>query len=450
MVAKAIRHLPSSEVLCYLDVTAIHLADTWSHLQILLKVLAAFRATDLQISPEKAQLFQDRIKYLGHEVSTRGISIPPEYASVINDWPIPNSIKTLRAFLRKCGYYCRLIADYASLSALLVQYTKQDQHEGIPHLHRDPAAMAAFRTMEKKLMSASILAYPQFYGKSFILDTDFSIDPGAIGGVLSQVQDGQERVIAYGAQRLQPLERNYASMKGELLAVIFFLQYYKYFRRVHPVSAARCYNKLPVVLQLPQHLAPQAVLNFSDSTTYFLDPDSRLLSPIALEISCSALFPAVYQTHSGWITVTREIHQALLPKPLPIPPPRRTDDAFREQDYNEGGLYRSNTLDAMQDFLLTPLLHEAVTYKLAHQIHNLWPEKEYALGPLHMFPAGIADAADWRNLIFRGWWSWLEKWGKMVSIFLLSTTSMCWEDGYLRPSFLSGSFTKNMDSVPTF
>ena len=35
-----------------------------------------------------------------------------------------------------------------------------------------------------------------------------------------------------------------------------------------------------------------------------------------------------------------------------------------------------------------------------------------------MFPAGIADAANWRNLIFGGWWSWLEKWGKLVSILL--------------------------------
>ena len=61
------------------------------------------------------------------------------------------------------------------------------------------------------------------------MDTDFSVDPDAIGGVLSQEQDGQERVIAYGARRLQPRERNYASTKVELLAVIFFLQYYKYY-----------------------------------------------------------------------------------------------------------------------------------------------------------------------------------------------------------------------------
>ena len=198
LVAKALWHLPSSEVLCYLNDTAATrptLGATSGS-----SVLAAFRAAGLQISPEKAQLFQDRIKYLGHEVSARGISIPSEYTSVINDWPIPNSVKTLRAFLGKCGYCRWFIADYDSISAPLVQYTKQDQHEGIPHLHRDSAAVTAFRTMKKKLMSAPILAYPQFYGKPFILDTDFSVDPGAIGGVLSQEQDGQERVTAYGAR----------------------------------------------------------------------------------------------------------------------------------------------------------------------------------------------------------------------------------------------------------
>ena len=88
LVAKALRHLPSSEVLCYLDDTAVHSEDAWSHLRALRKVLAAFRAAGLQISPEKAQLFRDHIKYLGHKVSAKGISIPPDYTSVIKDWPI--------------------------------------------------------------------------------------------------------------------------------------------------------------------------------------------------------------------------------------------------------------------------------------------------------------------------------------------------------------------------
>ena len=77
-------------------------------------------------------------------------------------------------------------------------------------------------------------AMQQFHGEPFILDTDFSADPGAIGGVLSQVQNGQERVIAYGVRRLLPRERSYASTKGELLVVIFFLHYYKYYLFYRP------------------------------------------------------------------------------------------------------------------------------------------------------------------------------------------------------------------------
>ena len=119
---------PSSEVLCYLDDTVVHSEDAWSHLRVIRKVLTAFHAAGLQISPGKAQLFRDHIKYLGHEISAQGISIPPDYTSVIKDWPIPDTLKTLRAFLGKCGYYQLY---YATISAPLVQYTQQDQHEGI-------------------------------------------------------------------------------------------------------------------------------------------------------------------------------------------------------------------------------------------------------------------------------------------------------------------------------
>ena len=101
LVSKTLQHLPSSEVLCYLDDNAVHSVDAWGHLRILRKVLAAFRPVGLQISPEKAQLFQDHIKSLGHEVSAQGISIPPEYTFIIKEWPMPNTIKTLRAFLGK-------------------------------------------------------------------------------------------------------------------------------------------------------------------------------------------------------------------------------------------------------------------------------------------------------------------------------------------------------------
>ena len=53
----------------------------------------------------------------------------------------------------------------------------------------------------------------------FILDTDAS--NAGIGGVLSQNQDGQEKVIGYVSKMLSKPERNYCVKRRELLAVVF-------------------------------------------------------------------------------------------------------------------------------------------------------------------------------------------------------------------------------------
>ena len=54
LVAGANRHLPPSEVLRYLDDTALHPAGAWGQLRILHEVLSAFGAAGLAVSPEKA------------------------------------------------------------------------------------------------------------------------------------------------------------------------------------------------------------------------------------------------------------------------------------------------------------------------------------------------------------------------------------------------------------
>ena len=58
---------------------------------------------------------------------------------------------------------------------------------------------SAFQELCRRLVSAPILAFPNF-NQPFILDTDAS--DVRMGAVLSQVQDGQERVIAYASQVL--------------------------------------------------------------------------------------------------------------------------------------------------------------------------------------------------------------------------------------------------------
>ena len=59
----------------------------------------------------------------------------------------------------------------------------------------------------------------------FVLDTDAS-DYG-IGVVLSQEQEGMEKVIAYSSRALTKSERNYCVTRKELLAVVYFVKYFR-------------------------------------------------------------------------------------------------------------------------------------------------------------------------------------------------------------------------------
>ena len=68
------------------------------------------------------------------------------------------------------------------------------------------------------------MAYPRDSGP-YILDTDAS--DTQISGVLSQVQDGIERVISYGSRTLNKAERNYCITDKELLGVRHFTEYYR-------------------------------------------------------------------------------------------------------------------------------------------------------------------------------------------------------------------------------
>ncbi|CAG2185648.1 unnamed protein product [Mytilus edulis] len=84
-----------------------------------------------------------------------------------------------------------------------------------------------FRLLKEKLLSSPVLAYPEIDGEEFILDTDAS--HFGIGAVLSQVQEGKERVIGYASRTLNKPERNYCVTRKELLAVVYFIKYFRHY-----------------------------------------------------------------------------------------------------------------------------------------------------------------------------------------------------------------------------
>ena len=186
-------------------------------------VLERFRGAGLKLKPSKCHLFKKEVKYLGHVVSEKGIHTDPEKISAVQDWPAPRTPTQVRSFLGLASYYRRFIKGFADIAAPLHRLTETkggDKFEWVEECAQ------AFATLKEALISAPILGYPRAVGQ-FVLDTDAS--NFAIGGVLSQEQDGVERVIAYGSKALSKPERNYCVTRRELLAVVVFLKKYRHY-----------------------------------------------------------------------------------------------------------------------------------------------------------------------------------------------------------------------------
>ena len=58
-------------------------------------------------------------------------------------------------------------------------------------------------------------------------DGDCDASDVGISAVLNQIQNGEERVISYGSRTLSKAEKNYSVTDKELLAVRYFVEYYR-------------------------------------------------------------------------------------------------------------------------------------------------------------------------------------------------------------------------------
>jgi hypothetical protein len=158
--------------------------------------------------------------YLGHMVSAKGIAPVPGYVQVVKDWPMPTNRSEVRTFLGKTGYYRRFMENYAEVAGPLTNILAQDGTDNHAPFNQTSQRIKSFEQLKSNLFHAPILAYPRFDSGTFILDLDWSQENRAIGAVLSQFQDGKERVIAYGASKLPSVQSTYHSTKGEMAAAI--------------------------------------------------------------------------------------------------------------------------------------------------------------------------------------------------------------------------------------
>ena len=236
--------------LVYLDDIVLFSRTVKEHLERLRLILDRLRRANMKLKPSKCHLLQRTVTFLGHVVSEEGIATDPAKVESVQSWPVPRSVTEVRSFLGLCSYYRRFVRDFAKIAAPLHALTGKNAR-----FQWSGDCQAAFEVLKERLVSTPILAMPRDDG-DYRLDTDAS--NFSIGGVLSQIQDGEERVIAYASRLLSAQEKNYCVTRRELLAVVFFTKYFRSYLLGHEFTIRTDHSALRWLKTTPEPIGQQA------------------------------------------------------------------------------------------------------------------------------------------------------------------------------------------------
>ena len=212
LMERVLEGLPSNHCVVYLDDVMVHGITFEETLQHLRAVLERLKRAGLTLAPRKCQLFRREVKFLGHRVSSAGVTADPDKVVSIDSWPELQSRKQVRQFLGLTGFYRRFVPNYARVADPLTRLTQND----VPWRWTE-SEQTSFAELKRLLVQSPVLrAYRRGY--PLILDTDAS--DTAVGAVLSQEVDGENFVLAYFSKCLSSAERNYCVTRRELLAIV--------------------------------------------------------------------------------------------------------------------------------------------------------------------------------------------------------------------------------------
>ena len=110
------------------------------------------------------------------------------------------------------NYYLRFVQDYAEITTPLRRLLKQD----VPWKWTNECQLA-FQQLKNSVTSAPVLAH---FSTMAVPCVTFDASGTALGAVLSQYQDGQERPVAFASRALTDTEKKDSVAERKALACI--------------------------------------------------------------------------------------------------------------------------------------------------------------------------------------------------------------------------------------
>src|SRR6266436_330421 len=196
----------------YLDNILVYsdsLEDHWDHI---CEVLCRLHTVGLYANLKKCKFHTDTVEYLRFILSPKGLQMDPAKVSAILDWPKPQKVWDVQAFLSFANFYQRFIHDYSEITLPLNHLCKKSTtwHFGMEEAK-------AFQNLKKVFGSTPVLAH---WAPDLPMMVEMDASNCAIVGILS---------VAFYSRTLQSAEWNYDMHNKELLAIFEAFKSWQHF-----------------------------------------------------------------------------------------------------------------------------------------------------------------------------------------------------------------------------
>lgn len=220
LMHQVLGHDLEPRVMVYLDDVLIMGNSVKEVLGLLAEVGKRLREANLSVHLGKCKFFFQVIRFCGFIIGKRMVRADPEKIRVMQEYPVPRSVREVRQFLGLVGYYRRLIPDFSGVTTPLSDLLKKIAGP----LNWTDGAQDAFERLKMIMVSEPVVQNPDF-SVEFQLQCDASDVSGA--AVLGQIQGGQEVVIAYWSHKWTGAERNWAATEKEAGCVLLSIRHFR-------------------------------------------------------------------------------------------------------------------------------------------------------------------------------------------------------------------------------
>ena len=181
-------------VIVFIDDILIYSKSEEEHEAHLRQVLKRLSVEKLYAKFSKCEFWLNRVIFLGHVVSDKGISVDPSKIEAIISWKQPKSVTEIRSFLGLAGYYRRFVEGFSRLAGPLTALTRKGQKYVWTERCEE-----SFQELKRRLTTAPVLTLPQGT-EGFAIYCDAS--KLGLGAVLMQ----HGKVVAYASRQLKDYE----------------------------------------------------------------------------------------------------------------------------------------------------------------------------------------------------------------------------------------------------